>query len=653
MRPLRRTALVAFALTVLAATAAAAAETATLPPPIITASGTTDIADPAKPTTIDVSNDTGSQVTVTVFLEQFKNGERSTEQRPVELGSPDGCVSTAKVEARAGAICVIDGGATASVPLTAVAAEIADANSHSARLVIVATSGDGRNAVVRKTIRVAGTKGGHLDTTVVPYTAALRPTRVASAPWKDAGESLGNVPLKEGSAADVQAARGNIVGVVSVKGEHPRPVKVAASKRAPLDGVEFAPLKATKLVHSGEYTGKVDLNGDEEAGEVDVTVVVTDFVGWATGAIGLGILLAFLVTYIGGNRLKLSYLTGRLREAQLNFERTEQANAGHVSSFRLRPAFNAAVADAEAAIAEVSAAGGTDVDTSPPEYAAARAKVTEIEETVTRWAAFPAQLAELRDAAAALETAAAAAQRPPDTPEHPPLEGVIDRFLTATAWATIAEFKTRSEAVATGATAAKTWVTVAARVGPAARRAADFAADRDAAGNWPVDDSKMLDTIRGDLDVINGSLWRLDDPVAIVALKAAMDDADARLDRFDHHRRVNVGFAPETVDGGDGVVVTVAVDGGRTPLEAAQEAVDELVRGRKAMRSLLLTAAFVAAVWAGLVALYFDKPFGTFRDYLAAVLWGLITKGAIDTLTSTVDKIGLAAAAARATKAAA
>jgi len=51
--------------------------------------------------------------------------------------------------------------------------------------------------------------------------------------------------------------------------------------------------------------------------------------------------------------------------------------------------------------------------------------------------------------------------------------------------------------------------------------------------------------------------------------------------------------------------------------------------------------------------LYFDKPFGTLRDYLGAALWGLVTKGAIDTLTSTVDKVGLAAAAARATKAAA
>lgn len=65
----------------------------------------------------------------------------------------------------------------------------------------------------------------------------------------------------------------------------------------------------------------------------------------------------------------------------------------------------------------------------------------------------------------------------------------------------------------------------------------------------------------------------------------------------------------------------------------------EKVRDR-ALDSAFVLLAFAVSVWAGLVALYFDKTFGTWRDYLGLLAWAVGTAAVLDVINGVLSKLG-------------
>jgi hypothetical protein len=60
---------------------------------------------------------------------------------------------------------------------------------------------------------------------------------------------------------------------------------------------------------------------------------------------------------------------------------------------------------------------------------------------------------------------------------------------------------------------------------------------------------------------------------------------------------------------------------------------------RRLRNSLAFAAIAAVTVWTGLTALYFDKPFGTWRDYTAALVWGFGAQAALTALAGALDRI--------------
>lgn len=66
--------------------------------------------------------------------------------------------------------------------------------------------------------------------------------------------------------------------------------------------------------------------------------------------------------------------------------------------------------------------------------------------------------------------------------------------------------------------------------------------------------------------------------------------------------------------------------------------VRSLARKRIGWDLFYFTLVTAVAIYSGLSTLYFDKPFGTLRDYLDMAVWGFSTKALLDMVTGAVNR---------------
>lgn len=59
----------------------------------------------------------------------------------------------------------------------------------------------------------------------------------------------------------------------------------------------------------------------------------------------------------------------------------------------------------------------------------------------------------------------------------------------------------------------------------------------------------------------------------------------------------------------------------------------------RALSGVVLLIAIAASVWGALVTLYFDKPFGTWRDYAGLAAWALGTTTALGLVNEVLAKL--------------
>ena len=72
-----------------------------------------------------------------------------------------------------------------------------------------------------------------------------------------------------------------------------------------------------------------------------------------------------------------------------------------------------------------------------------------------------------------------------------------------------------------------------------------------------------------------------------------------------------------------------------SPVEQAHR-----IAGQRLLRNLVvLLAIAVVTIWAGLTALYFDKAFGSPRDYVTILLWGFTAQTVLTSLSTALDVV--------------
>jgi hypothetical protein len=120
-----------------------------------------------------------------------------------------------------------------------------------------------------------------------------------------------------------------------------------------------------------------------------------------------------------------------------------------------------------------------------------------------------------------------------------------------------------------------------------------------------------------------------------------IDEARGLLGRLDHYLRRR---EEAEAAGKDEVVMEApapeppAPSALRRALEQPATAAARVARQRLARNVIVLAVLGAATLWTGLTLLYFDKPFGTGRDYVNALLWGFGAQVALEGIAAAIDR---------------
>jgi hypothetical protein len=138
-------------------------------------------------------------------------------------------------------------------------------------------------------------------------------------------------------------------------------------------------------------------------------------------------------------------------------------------------------------------------------------------------------------------------------------------------------------------------------------------------------------------------LWTAQDADQLSRWKTAdnIDEARGLLGRLDHYLRRR---EEAEAAGKDEVVMEApapeppAPSALRRALEQPATAAARVARQRLARNVIVLAVLGAATLWTGLTLLYFDKPFGTGRDYVNALLWGFGAQVALEGIAAAIDR---------------
>ena len=609
------------------ASSAGAAEADEMSPTIST-EGTLDIPAGKESATIKLSNETGTPLSVSFAIDGYDG-----ENAPATVaGTPCG-------ESPAGP-CQIAPGATVpvSVSRNLTATDTGEA-VHAARLVISAAGGTVRGTVIRVPIRVGGSTTKPLTPEpkpVEPLTPTLK-KRVETWPIRKATDIAIPLRFKENSADDVEAAVKDTptIGSLSVKGEHPVSVTLDGSRT----NTAVALLEVEDIGRRGEFTGKLDVNDEDEGGEIDVTLIVTDHPFWPIAMIAFGVWIAFRLAKASDLGLKVARLRERLADALARFERADQ---GHTNTARheLRPAVLAAREDVRRTIDGWAASGAVTLDTSSEDYKDLESRMQALEEAIEAWVLFPDLVRGAGDARQVIVAAAKTKTPPVGAPTEPGVVTSIVEAAKARPFADLNDFEGTRTKLAVAKGLATEWPAAQAR---AESLRADVERMQQSAQERPDDwkeDAETLNAADNQVSEIEQTLWtsvELADfaklTEALAGAQSLVNQLKSNLDGGRRRRRVREELAPAGLD-----EVGEPDAAPRSPADVASQAARSAKGEANSLYWFLFVSTFVVAIWTGLVALYVDKPFGRLIDYLSAFAWGVITKGVIDGITALADR---------------
>jgi hypothetical protein len=387
------------------------------------------------------------------------------------------------------------------------------------------------------------------------------------------------------------------------------------------------------LAEAGDYEGRIDLSPDREGGDVALTVRRTDGLPYPVAFLLAGIALAMLASWQSG---RLSALSQAREEAWLlQAEAAEIHDQFHLAgdgkpwqaySFltALRSRLDAVRADLRGLrwlVSEVAA------DKGP--YKAQLDQLTELTRIVGAWKRFGGLLATLSAAREVLGSPGAGTQSPRiathvgnllSGEEITEVEGVLP--LIADVEATL----------------------VALRAWPLDSAVVEELRDLGVRLEHvvPAEDRHRLETALAAVDAVRDGMWTAEDGAAYLALQVGTRLEGPKVEltalRRQYLRLVSTGAGRHGPD--DSSAPTPEV---RRSLSEAHESAAATARrialSRRARNVAVFLAIGAVTAWAGLSALYFDRAFGTWRDYVAIGVWGFGAQAGLTVLAGALDRI--------------
>jgi hypothetical protein len=140
------------------------------------------------------------------------------------------------------------------------------------------------------------------------------------------------------------------------------------------------------------------------------------------------------------------------------------------------------------------------------------------------------------------------------------------------------------------------------------------------------------------LNQIENELWRWSSSSPNLATtKAMLERVRSTLDKY------QAPGMPRPMTAGDAGLAERAEARRKSPIAPGSvwKAIADRLRSRRFRLDLAIAmAALIAALVAGLNALYVGKEFGGWLDYLAALLWGITTEATLAALFAAIGRLG-------------
>lgn len=459
--------------------------------------------------------------------------------------------------------------------------------------------------------------------------------------------SGGSLPL----APDSGVPKGP-VGTAWLDGPGSETLAVTGTVKSGDDGKVLAFTLGDGDAGHGTYTGTFDTQPGKEGGDVKLTVVRRD--GPILPAIVL--LLSLFVAWVLQKWFPGGQTLARLHEKALTAEtalRTE-STSGDLELTGV----DDAVAAAGARRSELAR---RPVPVTDAELQAAEADVKKLQTAASLWDALPG-------AVAALETALNKAQQAiPQGPPRPITQtpAFIEEARGLTRGSVdVTELPGRLAAIKAATGTAALWGELHEQVleyGNRLRRIRDVMNEIQGDPPWLVQDRALLARGIRLYNLVRWDIWHATDGTDLEKrgvhedLRAAEEVLGMLSGYLERRAAPSMNFlfgnVTDAMPGGVGGTVSGA---GLSPF-ALTPALERILSGSgdlgvralafasslldRAATWVFVLAAVALSIWGALTTLYFDKPFGTPRDYAGLVVWALGTTAAIDALNGVLKRL--------------
>jgi hypothetical protein len=469
---------------------------------------------------------------------------------------------------------------------------------------------------------VTSYRGAGLYNNVLPVKGASECPKVAEP------VEVGGVSTPAGGGARVSAtctASGVYAGALGV--------------RLTFDGVRH---------QTGDYTGTIDLlPDDEKKGTVELTVRRTDVIWFPLLALlaGTGVAVAVGAWVGRGNTISEDIEDAwRLLVAADRAERAfaEKSATKTWRYYSFQPALRETVL---ATIDGLRTLGRrwSKLATDDPERKRLVSQLDDPLKLVMLWPALADVLAELWSSEAAVR-AAAEQYAPPRDPRYPKFLEWAHALLLGRSGLTVADGLKLATQIDDARTLADWWPDWVAKIVELSTASNLIEAAMNVEPSHP--DRVTLIDIRGLLSRVTEELWSAENSDELVAWRSVdtLDLARAKVDSLRHYVTNQEAADAGQAFGKVGELLTRFVRPSwvrrvlSTFARPAEEAKEEASK-RTSRNLVVLLILMAVTVWAGLVANYFDKPFGTPRHYMTIFVWGFGVQAILEGLAAGADRL--------------
>lgn len=453
-----------------------------------------------------------------------------------------------------------------------------------------------------------------------------------------------DVPLKSEFRSETTSIRkGTLLGVLKREQGGIATVLWTGQTGGSAGGALLLPLEVAGISHAGQYKGQLKLNpASEKAGNVDLTLNVADFVLWPILVVAFSIWLSLRTQrYINVERLlwKLQEQEAALgvlfRESQRDFALA--ALDSPYASYSIAASITENRRRLREQIAALRASSSLTLDQTSETYKSIIATFKSLRELSAIWVAFAGDLRALETA---LKTNGDVGKPPPGVNDN--LPGLLASYaeLLIGREITVEQFLALQQDVRNAAMAATLWFTLKNRIEKDKELLAQLKANED---KLTEESKAKLKSTALTLREVLGRLWVAKTVTELTDLIMSGGD----LDLTERSLRAIAGEIDDQIHQPGGTLSMTStlhdlqsLSDAFTPISDKSDApAGDAERERyfaTAIRrwdTFMAWLAFIIAVLTGLNVYYLGKPFGTIKDYVELLLWGIGTKIVVDTMS--------------------